>query len=91
MRGDGDAYVVVGKEKPAVAAGDGAAGVEEPGLGAGGVHVQKLEEFLLKDPESEKTLLGDAEGAEVHHGLEEGEVGVGIAGTLKGREFKSVL
>jgi hypothetical protein len=50
-----------------VTARDRAAGGEKPGLGAGGVKVQELEEFLLKGPEAKETLLGNAKGTEVHH------------------------
>ena len=88
---DGDADVVVGQEKAAVPAGDGAAGIQEPGPGAGGIHVQELEEFLLQVPEAEETVLGDADGAEKHQRLEKGKVGVGVAGAVSTWEFEAVL
>jgi hypothetical protein len=49
---DGDADVVIGERKAAVAAGDGTAGIQEPRLGAGGVYVVELEKLLFQVPEA---------------------------------------
>ena len=78
--GNGDANVVVGEQEAAVAVGDGAAGVKEPGGGAGGIHVEELEELFLEAPEALEAVLGNAEGAEMDERLEEGEVGSPVYG-----------
>jgi hypothetical protein len=88
---DGDADVVVGQEQAAIAAGDGATGIEEPGLGTGGVNVQELEELLFEMPQAQETVLADADGAEKDNRFEESEVGVGVAGSIRNREFESGL
>ena len=91
MGWDGDADVVVAQEEAAVSAGNRATRIQKPRLRSGGIHVEELEELFLQVPEAQEAILGDAQGAEVHERLEEGEVGVGIAGAVNGREFETVL
>jgi hypothetical protein len=44
--------------------------VGEPGLRAGGVNVQELEELFLEVPESQQALLGYAKDAKMQDGLQ---------------------
>jgi len=91
VRRDGDTDVVIGQKQPAVAAGDGAAGVEEPGFGAGGINVQELEQLFFELPEAEQAFLRDTEGAQINEGAEKREEGVGVTSAVKRGEFETAL
>jgi hypothetical protein len=45
--------------------------------------LRELEELLLKVPEAEEPIFGNADSAEANHRLEEGEVGVRVGGPRK--------
>jgi hypothetical protein len=89
--GDRDADVVIAHEQAAVAAGDGAAGVEKPGLGASGIDVKQLEEFLLKVPEAQEAVFSDTKNAEVDDRFEKGKVGVRVGDAFESEELEAAL
>ena len=53
--------------------------------------MEQHQELLLDVPEIPQRFFGDRECAQMHHGLEKGDVGIRVTSTVEGREFKPRL
>ena len=53
--------------------------------------MEQHQELLLDVPEIPQHFFGDREGAQMHHCLEKGEIGLRVARSVKGRQLKARL